>query len=109
MSKEPKARMDRRGLTGNTGLLYMEKGGMIHINAPYSSNDGVFVLDRRGDGTQWLRMSAKEAKRRHLEPIKCNCCKRPATSMGHMWPYVPNGTVCDSQQCHDKDREGNYD
>lgn len=98
-------KLDERGLTGNSGLI----GEGVHLNMSYSCNDGVFVHDPHDPDMEmsWLRMSAEEARAKGLTPIRCNCCPAPATRMGHMWPYEPAGTTCDSQECIDKDRRDN--
>lgn len=84
--------LSRAGLTGNSGWLSPN----LHVNAPYSSNGGVFaeVWDRRFRIMSWRRVTRAEAKRKKLRLIPCAHCRGAAVRIDHSWPYMVGMNAC---------------
>jgi len=99
--------IDEFGIKGNTGLTG-NKNGIIHVNANYSSNGMVFVVDCEDEndtfGMSWERMSLEQAKHDGRQIITCHYCEKPAVSLDHSYPYLQGATTC--KEHHEQLRSG---
>jgi hypothetical protein len=85
-------RDDKRGLKGDNGFV----APGLHIAAPYSCNDGVFIeIEDPEYGTTWARTSEKEAVEKGCVIIECSICGKNATSLDHYFPYDSYHNRCD--------------
>lgn len=86
--------LTKDGLTGNSGFGAL---GMFHISANYSAGENHVFVECFEDGDPvptWKRTTAKQAKRKKLNIIKCAHCNAPAISLDHFWPYYSEQNYC---------------